>query len=210
MKLTNAAIIAILFSLFVTFSIASADMMTYNGKSLTENVRFHGQGLTADGKIVPAGLLSVTYRDEDIQAFCVDADQYAGSGWVTEEGVDFLNNSSYVAFLYETYAESAVTSELAAGLGVALWEVLYECSCNGFDATSGRLYITGNDDVAQAANAMLLNMPEDYESVMNLTVLHSACKQDLLFGGLGSVPEPATLGLLFIGIPLIIKRSRRR
>ncbi len=210
MKLANATIIAILLSLFVTFSIASADMMTYNGASLTENVGFHGEGLLADGKIVPAGLLSITYQDEDLLAFCVDAEQYAGSGLVTEKGIDFLNNSSSVAYLYETYVDSATTSELAAGLGVALWEVLYENSDNGFDATSGRLYITGNDDVVLAANAMLLNMPDDYESVMNLTVLQSPCKQDLLIGGAGSVPEPATLGLLFIGLPLILKRSRRR
>ncbi len=210
MKLTNASILAVVLSLSVTASIASADMMTYNGPSLTEYVTFHCQGFSADGKNVPVGLYSVTYQNQQFEAFCVDAEQYAGTGQVTEQGIDFLHNGSLVAYLYETYVELATTSELAAALGVSLWEVLYENEANGFDASSGRLYITGNADVTAAANAMLLDMPDDYQSVMTLTVLHSDGKQDMLVAGLGSVPAPATLGLLLMGVPLLLNASRRR
>jgi len=210
MKLTNTTVLAVLLSLSVTASIASADMMTYNGPSLTEHVRFHGQGMLADGKRVPAGLYGVTYQDQQLQAFCVDAEHYAGNCQVTEEGVDFLHNGSLVAYLYETYINSATTSELAAGLGVALWEVLYEDEANGFDASSGYFHITSNPGVTAAANTMLLDMPDDYQSVLDLTVLHSDCKQDMLVSGLGVVPEPATLGLLLLGAPLLVKVSRRR
>ena len=210
MKLTNTTILAVLLSLFVTTSIASADMMFYNGSSLTEHVTFHRQGFSADGENVLAGLYSVTYQNRPFQAFCVDAKHYAGTTGVTEEGTDFLHNGSLVAYLYETYIDSATTSEAAAGLGVALWEVLYEDEANGFDASSGQFHITRNADVSVAANAMLLNMPDDYQPVMDLTVLHSEDRQDMLVGGLGSVPEPTTLGLLLIGTPLLLRASRRR
>jgi len=210
MKLTNTTVLALLLSLSATASIASADMMTYDGKYLTEYVRFHGRGMLANGRRVAAGLYDVTYQDEQFHAFCVDAKHYAGNCQVTEEGVDFLHNGSLVAYLYETYIDSATTSERAAGLGVALWEVLYEDEANGFDASSGYFHITSNPGVTAAANEMLQNMPDDYQSVLDLTVLHCNCKQDMLVSGLGTVPEPTTLGLLLLGAPLLVKVSRRR
>ncbi len=209
MKLTTTAILVVLLSLLATTSIASADMMTYDGKFLTERVRFHCPDMKVDGRTVPVGLYNVTYKNKSLKAFCVDAHQYAGTGDVTERGIDFLNNSSYVAYLYETYMDTATTSDQAAGLGVAIWEVLYEEQHNEFDASDGWFHISQNADVVAAANAMLLNMPDDYQSTMDLTVLYSPGKQDMLVAGLGSVPEPATLGLLFVGVPLLLKKSRR-
>ncbi len=211
MKLATTAILAAVLSLSLTTSIASADMMTmtYTGTLLTQSVQFHCTGLLADNMTVYAGLYGIEYQDRQFGAFCVDADQYAGTSSVTEQDVDVLRNSSLVAYLYETYIGSATTSKLAAALGVALWEVLYESDGNSFDAGSGKFYITNNSDVLAAANAMLAGMPTNYHSVMDLTVLHSAGTQDMLIGGLNAVPEPATFALLLVGIPLMLKASRR-
>ena len=210
MKLANATILAVVLSLCLTTSIASADMMTFAGTILTESVKFHSHGLLADNLTVQAGLLGVEYQDRQFGAFCVDADQYAGTTSVTEQNVDVLHNGSLVAYLYETYIGSATTARQAAALGVALWEVLYESDGNAFNASSGNFYITNNSDVAAAANVMLTGMPADYQSVMNLTVLHSASKQDMLIGGPTAVPEPATVAMLLLGAPLVLKASRRR
>lgn len=212
MKLANATVLAVALSLCLTTSIASADMMTmtYTGTVLTESVNFHCPGLLADGMTVKAGLYGIQYQGRQFGAFCVDADQYAGTGSVTEQEVDFLRNSSYVAYLYETFIGSATTARKAAALGVALWEVLYENDGNAFNASSGKFYITNNSDVAEAANVMLTGMPANYQSVMDLTVLHSACKQDMLIGGLNAVPEPTTVALLMLGAPLMLRASRRR
>ena len=210
MKLANATVPAVVLSLCLTASIASADMMTFTGTVLTESVEFHCQGLLADGMTVHAGLYGIEYKDRDYNAFCVDADHYAGTSSVIEQDVDVLHNGDLVAYLYERYIASATTSEAAAALGVALWEVLYERDSNAFNASSGKFYITNNSGVLAAANVMLDDMPANYQPVMDLTVLHSACKQDMLIGGLTAVPEPTTLALILLGAPLMLNASRRR
>ena len=210
MKLANATVLAVVLSISLTTSIASADMMTFTGTVLTESVKFHCSGLLADGLTVYAGLYGIEYQDRQFGAFCVDADQYAGSSSVTEQDVDVLHNGWLVAYLYETYIGSATTTTLAAALGVAIWEVLYERDGSAFNASSGKFYITNNSNVLAAANAMLAGMPSSYQSVMDLTVLHSACKQDMLIGGLTEVPEPTTIALLMFGAPLMLRASSRR
>jgi hypothetical protein len=212
MKLANATAPAVVLSICLTASIAPADMMTmtYTGTVLTESVKFHCPGLLADDMTVQAGLCGIEYQGRRFNAFCVDADQYAGASSATEQDVAVLHNGSLVAYLYETYIGSATTATRAAALGVALWEVLYENDGAGFNASSGNFYITNNTDVAAAANVMLTGMPANYKSVMDLTVLHSESKQDMLIGGLKAVPEPTTVALLMLGAPLMLKTSRRR
>jgi len=215
MKLANTIVLAVVLSLCLTASIASADMMTFTGTVLTESVKFHCQGLLADGLTVHAGLYGINYQNRAFNAYCVDADQYAGTGAMTERDVDVLRNGSYVAYLYERYIGSATTARQAAALGVAIWEVLYENNGTVFNASSGKFYITNNSDVAAAANVMLTGMltgmPANYQPVMDLTVLQSASKQDMLIGGLNNaVPEPATVAMLLLGAPLMLKASRRR
>lgn len=210
MKLANAIVPAVVLSLCLTASIASADMMTFTGMVLTESVKFHCHGLQADNMTVQAGLYGINYQNRAFNAYCVDADQYAGTSSVTEQNVDVLRNGSYVAYLYETYIGSATTAKQAAALGVAIWEVLYENNGTVFNASSGKFHITNNSDVAAAANVMLTGMPANYQPVMDLTVLQSACKQDMLIGGLNAVPEPTTIAMLLLGAPMMLKASRRR
>ena len=78
-----------------------------------------------------------------------------------------------------------------------------------FDITSGRVYVTGNAPVVQAANAMLATLPGSYEPTTDLIVLHSDEHQDLLISNV-SVPEPVSLALLVVGAPLVVLRGRRR
>ena len=188
---------------------ALADTMTYDGSDLTSSVTFHGAGLITDGATMDVGRYQITYQQTAYEAYCVDADHWLSTTEVTEQSVDSLTNGGLVAYLYETYAPAVTDGTAAAALGVAIWEVIHENVDPAFDITSGRVYITGNDPVVQAANAMLATLPGSYESTTDLIVLHSDEHQDLLISA-SSVPEPFSLALLVVGAPLAVLRGRRR
>ena len=209
MKFAHAIFPVVALSLFAFATPASADMMNFTGPELTQWVKFHCDGKLADGMTVRAGSYGVLLDGREFDAYCVDADQYAGSCEVSVLDIDVLPNHEQIAYLYETFSGSAVNSTRAAALGVALWELLYESEGNAADVTAGEFYITRNCDVADLANSMLTDLPEQYSPVMDLSVLHSPCKQDMLIGGLAAVPEPTTMALLFIGAALTIVRRRR-
>jgi len=208
MKLAHAIILVVVLSLSAFAPAARADMMTFTGAALTEWVKVKCDGLLADGMTVQAGSYGVVYQDRGFDAFCVDADHYAGSAYVSEVSIDTLSNSMQVAYLYETFVGSATDSETAAALGVALWEVLYETD-DEFDVSTGEFRICRNDDVAAAANVMLTGMPDEYVPAMDLTVLHSRCRQDMLIGGLHAIPEPTTMALVLTGAGLMLARRRQ-
>ena len=186
-------------------SVASADMMTFDGTGLHETVKVHAHGTLADGKRIDVGQLLVTYQDIDYEAYCVDINHYVASCWMTERGVDSLNNGDMVAFLFETYSADVTTGLEAAALGVSIWEVINE-TASTFDITDGYFSISHNADVTTAANNLLASLPGSYASQWDLTVLHNRCKQDML---IGVVPEPATLTLIGLGgLGLLLRRRR--
>jgi len=206
MKLTT---LVVSISLLLAVPAASADIMTYEGLGLTSSVRLHAPGLLGDGKRVRAGEYRYTYQAVLYNAFCVDIDHYAGTSEVTQEDISFLHNGKQVAYLYETFLPTIADAVDAAALGAALWEVIYEEEQNDLDAGGGYIYITDNAPVLAAANDMLAGVPDSYEPLTDLLVLHSQCRQDMLIGVLGEVPEPATLALLALGAPLALLAARR-
>lgn len=208
MKCTRLTLLAI-GSLLLAASAAPADMMTFDGVALSRNVQIHCPGLLSDGVTVRAGKYNVTYQQTPFEVFCVDANHWAGDTEVTEVGIDSLRNGDLVACLYETHASAADTHTRAAALSVAIWEVLYENE-DDFNAGSGHFHVTGNGDVVLAANDMLAGLPDFYQPTMNLVILHSEEKQDMIIGTLGEVPEPATLTILALGGLLTLFRQRRR
>jgi len=114
MKNASAILLAAVLSICAAVPTASASMMTFTGPELTESVKFHCDGMLADGMTVRAGVYGVIYEGREISAFCVDADQYAGSSYVTELDIDSLPNHDQIAYLYDRFIASAVTSTQAA------------------------------------------------------------------------------------------------
>jgi hypothetical protein len=142
----------------------------------------------------------------------VDADHYSGNGDVTERSVLSLHNGQKIAYLYDTYVPQIHTAVDAAAVQVAIWELLYETPGTTFSAGSGRFYITGNDTVRNAANTLLTNLPATYTPVASLTVLDAATAQDMLIGSFGHdspTPEPATMALILVAVPFVVRRYRR-
>lgn len=63
---------------------------------------------------------------------------------------------------------------------------------------------TASANVLTAANNMLADVPDSYQPVTGLTVLDSECKQDMLTGSLGKIPDHATLALLAQASPFAL------
>ena len=203
-----AALVAL--AALLSASVARADFMTFLGKGRTSVVRIHAPGFVSDGCRVYAGEYRVRFRDVDYLAYCVDIDAWAGSSEVTIQGPDTLRNGDKVAYLFETYAPQVSNGVEAAGLGVAIWEVLYETSGNAFDPLHGYFRISSNPAVAGVAAALLATLPDQYSPDPYTVVLVSPCKQDMLIFGGPSVPEPAALSLIAVGAAGVLFRGRRR
>ncbi|MCD6303829.1 MAG: hypothetical protein J7M21_02570 [Planctomycetes bacterium] len=193
----------------VVASVCSAEMMTYDGTDSVCAVKFHADGVWADGKMVLAGFLNVTYQQQPYRALCVDADHRAGTSNVTELPVEALHNGRRIAWLWETYSDTVDTAQLASALQVAVWEMLYENDGQEGDVRGGRFHITCNETVAAIANGMLQPLPDSYVPSAELVVLHSPHRQDMLIERLGNIPEPMTLALVALAGPLVVCRRRR-
>ena len=148
----------------------------------------------------------MTYENTDYLAYCVDLDHYAKSADVTEQDMNSINNGDLVAWLFDTYAQSVTSGIEAAALNVAIWEVIYENDAT-FDAGTGTLSISENQDVQNVANdflASLSSIPSSYTPSNGMMVLHNDVVQDVV------VPEPTTLGLLGIGAGCFFVKRRQR
>ena len=91
-----------------------ADIMTYNGLTLNKPVTIHHSSLSGGQLSTRAGQFSVTYKGDDLWAYCVEITQWAGTMDAIEQSITTLPNYQVVGFLIETYGPAATNLSAAA------------------------------------------------------------------------------------------------
>jgi hypothetical protein len=196
---------------------ARADVMTYCGEGLCDDVQIRSPGHMADGLTTLAGQMMLSYKGAEYAGWCVDIDQYAGTSSVTEESYTVLANHNALAYLMDTYADSLASDLDAAALAACIWEVVNEPEGGAFNINGGHFSIRNNSAVTSRAAAWLASIPAGYSSQTNYIILHSTTAQDMLIEGPGiggahvDTPEPGTLVLLIAGgVMALARRGARR
>jgi hypothetical protein len=184
----------------------------YAGQARASNVSFLGVGnqavvsITHNGNTysVTAAELDINYNSVNYTAYCVDLDHTIQSAWTaTNAPVTNVNGGKAAGWLYDHYAAGVTTNDQAAGLQVAIWEVVDDFG-GSLNLTTGNFKLNTTGGIANAANAYLAALPADLTNYTTNSVLvwsgDSPRSQNLI------VPEPGTMLGLMVGLPLMFIR----
>ena len=208
--------------------------ISYDGMGASSTVKVYGGGQY--GTKTPAGLLKCDVDSTSglgdyfadystIGTFCVELSQYASyysKTYALEDTVSYFgeDKAALLSELWGTYYDSSwltsssYTNEqknAATAFQLCTWEIVYEdygCRLDvTSDGTCGSLgFYTAHtsSSITDLANSMLASLTGS-GTMANLTVLTNACAQDYIT----EVPEPATIGMLGLGM-LMVTRARRK
>lgn len=192
----------------VTVLLASqvnAGVVTFNGLGYHEQVRFEHDGSMMN---VNAGEFRIDVDGTDYTAYCVDLDHWLKDQWQADSvSVETVNGGLAAAYLYDSFADSVSSNVEAAGLQVAIWEIVDDYG-DALDLSGGDFRLVSTGGVAAVAEAYLAGLPVDLRDyrTSSFILASSRCprpSQNLI------VPEPATLG--FVGLALVpVLLNRRR
>ncbi len=184
---------------------AQAEEITWVGTGYMSTVNLVNDG---NSPSVQAGEILIEFNNIDYTAYCVDLDHWMKNECTaTINTVEAITHGLAAAYLYDNFAGGVASNAEAAGLQVAIWEVVEDWDKSSFDLSGGDFRLTGPSAVASYAGAFLAALPADLSNyVTSSFVLESGpCprSQHLI------VPEPATMGLVAATIPLGLIRRRR-
>ena len=200
------------------------------GSALADQIKFLGMGRSqylnirhdgvADNEYVGELLITKTQNGvtTPMTAFCVDLDNGALSQWsATKQPVSIIDNwaspgtALKIGFLFDTFAATADTNTKAAALQTAIWELLDDAG-GVLDVRAGDFRLLGTNSttnaVAALATTYLAAIPANLTGfVPSSYVIYSDAaprSQHLI------VPEPGSLVLLALAIPVAALRRRRQ
>lgn len=183
-----------------------------------------------------AGAYSGTWLNgESFAAFCVEVTQYAApfGQWASYTEGSFsasvAGNLTNLANKYYSFVDNSVSS---AAFQVAVWEIVSE-SRNALNLDKGTFQVDNTTDkvkygwlgykyednpesvaAIELAQSWLSGLNDDSVAATgnySLQLLQNKHKQDLLvLSPIAAVPEPATYGMLLLGIGMVALFARRR
>jgi len=180
---------------------ASAAVINYSGfgHSLVTNVTHNGN----TGNEI-AGELLITVDGAPHTAYCVDLDAGTTPVWdATLQPVSVINGGQQIGWLYDQFAGGVTTDLEAAGLQIAIWEVLSDHPAAS-DLGAGNFLLNAPPAVLTQANFYLSQIPADLSGYStNSFIVFSGDNprsQHMI------IPEPASILGLLLGGALMRRR----
>lgn len=205
MKTTKLLICAVA----VASAIASA---TAKGQTLSATLITIDNGEAVTGTIdngsftqaYPSGILSFT----EFEAFCIEPTQGISYGETLVYQIQdpgSLANSNLISRLVGGYLASSQSSEDAAAVQWAIWELTTE-SLAAYSLSDGNVRITApeNQNIIVLANQYLAQASSFNPA--NVTFLSNPERQNVVTWNM--IPEPASAGLLALSSLLLLRRKR--
>ena len=199
--LHRAAVTLCLITCAAGHASATTVQVEYVGRGLQKNVKVNYQG---NKMTLRAGVNNLLIDGRPFASYRVDLDhRLSHKPWqATLEPLTSINGGRQAAYLWKTFAADVKNKDQAAGLQLAIWEVLSDGG-GELDFTSGNFRVLDKKGPLETASDYLAATPAVIASLPPARILHADQSQDFL------VPEPAAW-LFFLATAAGLLPFRRR